>query len=348
MEEAGARFRASIRLWPFSQISIKRAPTECLSTIKISGRRIINKEYDIMDQPELEHETIAAALQRLGVVNQKRTSVFAHHTRDRSDVKVYRDDLSGVIFIERFYVGDMEYQAGAYRKQQDAGPAPELTVTDLEDHLDTERRYEKYKQFFVGKNVCDFGCGAGTFLRKIRNLTSNAVGIELQTDYVDSLRADGIGCYSHLNNVPSEIDAVFMFHSFEHLPHPAAVLRQIQAKLEKTGGRVIIEVPHARDFLIEGLGLNEFIKFTLWSQHLILHTRQSLTAFLTDAGFKSIKIEGVQRYDLSNHLHWLRSGGPGGHKADLSIMDTPALRNSYADSLARLDMNDTLVAVASV
>ena len=307
----------------------------------------MNKEYALTDQPKSEHETIAATLLRLGVIREDHVSVFAPRTRDRADVKVYRDNLSGVIFIDQFYVGDVEYREGAYRRQPDTATAPESTVTDLEDHLDTDRRYEKYKQFFVGKNVCDFGCGAGNFLRRIRGLASRAVGVELQTDYVESLQSEGIRCYSDLQDAPSGIDTVFMFHSFEHLPHPTSILQQIHAKLEGTGGQVVIEVPHARDFLIEGLALDDFIEFTLWSQHLILHTRQSLTAFLIDAGFKSIKIEGVQRYNLSNHLHWLRSGKPGGHKTGLSVIDDAALKASYTSALARLDMNDTLVAVAT-
>jgi hypothetical protein len=99
--------------------------------------------------------------------------------------------------------------------------------------------------------------------------------------------------------------------------------------------------------MIQNLELQSFVDFTLWSQHLILHTRESLTAFLQEAGFKSITIEGVQRYGISNHLQWLKTGKPGGHKSPLSLIETTALKNSYADALSKLDANDTIVAVAT-
>jgi len=95
------------------------------------------------------------------------------------------------------------------------------------------------------------------------------------------------------------------------------------------------------------MDLDSFKNFTLWSQHLILHTRQSLQVMLIDAGFNNILIEGVQRYGFDNHLNWLRYGQSGGHKNPLSVIVTDSLKNSYADSLSKMDANDTLVAIAT-
>ena len=110
---------------------------------------------------------------------------------------------------------------------------------------------------------------------------------------------------------------------------------------------MIIEVPHARDFLIHNLKVKDFIDFTLWSQHLILHTRESLRLILADAGFKNIVIQGVQRYSIANHFHWLSHKQPGGHKSLLSAIETPELVASYHQALARIDATDTLVAIAT-
>ena len=44
-------------------------------------------------------------------------------------------------------------------------------------------------------------------------------------------------------------------------------------------------------FLITKLKCSKFIDFTLWSQHLILHTRQSLQTFLLEAGYSKITIQ---------------------------------------------------------
>ena len=79
---------------------------------------------------------------------------------------------------------------------------------------------------------------------------------------------------------------------------------------------------------------------------MILHTRTSLTCILEAAGFKSVHINGVQRYPLSNHLNWLANGKPGGHRSSLSLIDNFELKEIYAKTLNGLDATDTLVAVA--
>ena len=106
-----------------------------------------------------------------------------------------------------------------------------------------------------------------------------------------------------------------------------------------------MEVPHARDFLIDFVGLESFKRFTLWSEHLILHTRESLGCFLRKAGFTAVVVEGLQRYPLANHLHWLAKGQPGGH-VHWRFLREPALDAAHAAQLIRLDMSDTLFASA--
>ena len=136
-----------------------------------------------------------------------------------------------------------------------------------------------------------------------------------------------------------------MFHVLEHLEDPISNLLSIHENLEN-GGKLIVEVPHANDFLIKNMNLQKFIDFTLWSQHLILHTQDSLKKFLLKAGFKNITTFGVQRYPLSNHLYWLSNGLPGGHKTELNLLDTEELNESYENSLKKIDATDTLVAIA--
>lgn len=111
---------------------------------------------------------------------------------------------------------------------------------------------------------------------------------------------------------------------------------------------MVIEVPHANDFLLSVLNNKKFKEFTLWSQHLILHTRESLEKILNHIGIKDILIEGVQRYTLSNHLNWLSDGKPGGHKAPLSLLDTENLSKEYESSLCKINATDTLVAIAKM
>jgi hypothetical protein len=62
------------------------------------------------------------------------------------------------------------------------------------------------------------------------------------------------------------------------------------------------------------------------------------------AGFTAV-IQGVQRYDLSDHLRWMLTGQPGGQRYYHQIL-APSIQAAYADLLIRAGRADTLWAVA--
>jgi len=281
---------------------------------------------------------VRETLESIGAIAPSNVVRFASRTRDR-EVPVFRDSQSGVIFIDDHYVGDDEYLTGEYRGDS--------SMPNLEDLLNTERRVDSFRQFYVGRRVLDFGCGEGSFLRAVHSSTSSAFGVELQRSFNEALGRDGIPCFYEISEVPF-IDTAFMFHVLEHLPDPLAVLAELRSSLEPGDGTLVVEVPHANDFLINALQCKPFIDFTLWSQHLVLHTRDSLHKLLSAAGFLDIRITGVQRYGLANHLTWLSEGRPGGHKGPLSLLETTDLSRAYQSALAAQDCTDTLVAIAKV
>jgi hypothetical protein len=134
----------------------------------------------------------------------------------------------------------------------------------------------------------------------------------------------------------------------EHLPAPIRFFVEIRGKLLAGGnGRIAIEVPLAKDFLINTLASSGFIEFAFWSQYLILHTHESLGAFSREAGYSNIVISGAQRLGLANHLHWLKARRPGGHKSGLAMTEGGSLVSAYTNALARIDTNDTVIAIAS-
>ncbi|CTQ54244.1 putative S-adenosylmethionine-dependent methyltransferase/MSMEI_2290 [Roseibium album] len=286
--------------------------------------------------------SIFQTLSAIGVADETNKEIFATGTRDRDDVTVYRDRLSGVIYIDGFYGGDEVYEEGDYRTVN-------LAVSGARDYevvRDAERRSSAYRRYVCGRDVVDFGCGDGAYLRSVQHEIASASGVELQRDYVNALKEEGIPCRTSLDEFANDsIDTVVSFHVLEHLPEPLPILKDIRRVL-KPGGVAIIEVPHANDFLLDDLKNEAFKSFTLWSQHLVLHTRESLTRMLTFSGFENVVVEGVQRYPLSNHLTWLSSGKPGGHKSPLSLIDTPELFSAYEAALNRIDGTDTLVAIA--
>ncbi len=290
---------------------------------------------------------IFETLEQLGMTSFESREVFNSRTRDVEGLTVWRDAVSGVIYIDEFYTGNNTYVGGEYRDREALSIG--FGKADYEQHVDNERRYLNTLKFISGKNILDFGCGAGNFLRLAQSQCETVYGVELQQNFADQLNSEGIRCVTNLCDIDDgSIDVCVSFHVIEHLPDPLTLLSEIKAKL-KPGGTVVLEVPHANDFLLSPMVDTEpFKQITLWRQHLILHTRESLYRMLNHVGFENIQIEGVQRYPLSNHLNWLVDGKPGGHKSAMGQLDTPALIEAYTTALARLDKTDTLVAVAKM
>lgn len=280
-------------------------------------------------------------LKSLNLASETSKEILSNSTRDVENLKVYRDKVSEIIYIDDYFVGNHVYIDGSYRKTKSFN-SPE----DHEDLMDTKRRLKDFLTFYNDKIICDFGCGKGSFLTKTINNTKKSFGIELQEDYRKELNKKSIDCVDNIDALEDKyLDTCFLFHVLEHLEDPIFHLKSIKSKL-KIGGNIIIEVPHARDFLINNLRINEFINFTLWSQHLILHTKESLKTFLSESGYKNIKIIGIQRYSFANHMQWANEKVPGGHRGKIAQFETPQLKEAYQKALDKYDATDTLVAIA--
>ncbi len=274
--------------------------------------------------------------------------LFCKGTRDNSSLNVYKDKVSGIIFIKDFYVGEKEYISGKYRGENniDIFNENKEIKKDYGRFADCLRRCNDFQTFYVKKDILDFGCGHGDFLLNTKHLTKSSIGVELQNDLSSYICSKGVECANNIKNIKDEsLDTIFLFHVFEHISSPRKLLKDLYKKL-KIGGKIVLEVPNANDFLISFLKEESFIKFTLWSQHLILHNVYSLETFLKDAEFSKILIKGVQRYPLSNHLNWIKNNKPGGHETILALIDSDNLKREYANTLSAINATDTIVATA--
>jgi len=281
-------------------------------------------------------------LKDLELTSNETKELFATSTRDIENLNVFRDSQSGIIYIDEFYVGDEIYTDGEYRSNTSS--TNHSTPNDPQVEIDALRRIKDFKHLCKDKSVLDFGCGEGSFLIKIKDYAADIIGIELQESFIKNLSDKGISAYRCLDSIPDEsVDTIFLFHVFEHLPDPLSTISELKMKLKK-GGVLVLEVPHANDFLISYIKSDAFKKFTLWSQHLILHTKKSIARMLQESKMNDIKIEGVQRYPLSNHIHWIHHEKPGGHLKELSDLDSESLHQSYQESLDRIDATDTIIA----
>lgn len=221
-----------------------------------------------------------------------------------------------------------------------AEPAP-MGAWLKETEWDDKRRFDMLKALLPNKRVLDFGCGAGGFLLHARNLAAEVAGIELETRVLDHW-AGQINIVPNIESAGVGYDLITAFHVIEHLPDPRAILANLAVSLNPNG-RMVVEVPSADDALLTIYDCNSFQRFTYWSQHLFLFNAYTLEMLARQAGLRVVAVKHYQRYPLSNHMHWLSQGKPGGHQR-WAFLDSPELSSAYANALAGLGKTDTLIA----
>lgn len=283
-------------------------------------------------------------LEGISAIDLDKLRVLELGTRDQENETVLLDTSSGLIFLPDSSFRAEQYFSDSARSGEEKGWRTEERINS-----NTARRISQFRPFLMGKRVLDFGCGRGSFLRSAAKLAEFVAGVEPVPALRLALNEEGFVCEKRLDDIyekglaaPGLFDTVTMFHVLEHLEEPLKALRAVRQSLSP-GGYLVVEVPHANSLLSELS--EEFLQFSLWSQHLVLHTRTSLEKTLRSAGFSAVRIAGIQRYPLSNFLHWLAFGEAGGHLGSLSILDDFNLSDAWEHSLSKTDATDTLVAV---
>ena len=287
--------------------------------------------------------SIQALLCELNICSETSIVPFYPRVRDREDVAVLRCEKSGVIFLSRsdhMEISHYEEMEGfAYWGVEERKRAALASVED------DNRRFSDFSGIITNKTWLDVGTGCGGILDILSPVAGKTIAVEPQREARENLIHIGYDVKPFISDVKeTDVDVVTLFHVFEHLTEPLEALQALRSKM-KPGGKLIIEVPHANDFLISSLESEPFKAFTFWSEHLVLHTRHSLNILIQEAGFSNIHIKGTQRYPLANHLHWLAKEKPGGH-LQWSHLRSEALDAAYEDMLRSIDKTDTLIATA--
>jgi 2-polyprenyl-3-methyl-5-hydroxy-6-metoxy-1,4-benzoquinol methylase len=258
--------------------------------------------------------------------------------RDAPDLKILECTNCGLVMLS----SQEHIQAGFYEDSGMHGAEPTPLDAWLKDtDWDDQRRFDMVKALLPNKKLLDFGCGAGGFLNKAQQLAESVAGIELELR-VQKYWHNQIIIHPSMESAGGGYDLITAFHVVEHLSDPIAMLKTLATKLSKNG-RMIIEVPSSEDALLTLYDSPVFQHFTYWSQHLFLFNTETLRRIAKQAGLRIVSIQQYQRYPLSNHLHWLSQGKPGGHQK-WAFLDSPELKTAYANALASLNKCDTLIA----
>ena len=293
---------------------------------------------------------------KLKLISKLNLITLSNRTRDKK-IKVIKDLKTKIIFLEKYITTNEYYSLLKYndddRKFFNRSKKKIVNVKTSSGNIkiplieDDYRRAVQFEKNLKNKDILDFGCGWGGFLRNVKNYKSLS-GIELRNECINYIRKNikKIDISDNLNSFDKKFDIITMFHVLEHIPYQIKTLKLLKSKL-KNKGKIIIEVPHAEDFLILQEELKEFKNFIFWSEHLILHTYKSLKSILLKAGFKSVNIQYYQRYNFSNHLGWFLKRKPGGHNFYKNIIGEK-LNQSYIENLISLKKTDTLIAVAEL
>ena len=259
--------------------------------------------------------------------------------RDDPGINVLECEDCGLVYLNTF----AQISEDFYQTSQMHGDSP-ISMDEWlsETAADDERRFEILKSKISDKNLLDFGCGAGGFLRKCNMIANSVVGTELEERVIEFWR----GKLEIKRDIPHQrhFDVITSFHVFEHLADPIHHLKKLKSSLTDNGC-IIVEVPNADDALLTLYDSNAFKDFSYWGQHLYLYNADNLKTLAERAGFSQVTVKHIQRYPLSNHLFWLSRGMPGGHKK-WNFVDQPSLNYEYSKSLAKIGKTDTLLMYA--
>lgn len=207
--------------------------------------------------------------------------------------------------------------------------------------VDDERRFQFTRTFIEGKDVLDFGCGNGGYLIRAQRIAHRVHGVELEKVMCDALQRDRISCSTRIDG-SGAYDVITLFHVLEHLAEPLRYLEKLKQHL-KPGGMILVEVPNVEDALLSLYQSAAFADFTYWYCHIYMYSNITLCKLAEKAALRVKFIRQIQRYPLSNHLFWLSSGKPNGHKEWGFLRDDEVDRN-YGDMLSRLGIADTILA----
>ena len=262
--------------------------------------------------------------------------------RGNSEIRVIDCNDCSLAFLSNFdHISESHYEnSGMWDK----------SVIDVNEWIkntekDDLRRASFLKDLVEDKSVLDIGTGNGNFLTEIGKFANEVVGIEPEKRLAGSFEERNLKIIGSLEDVKTKFDVVTMFHVLEHVTDPIDFLESAKNTL-KQNGTLIIEVPNLNDALLKIYDSHAFSNFTFWDNHLYTYNSKTLRTIIERSGFSKVKIFGIQRYSLANHLYWLSRGEPGGHEI-WKFIDSMELQAAYEESLSNMDATDTLFAIAT-
>jgi predicted TPR repeat methyltransferase len=139
-------------------------------------------------------------------------------------------------------------------------------------------------------NILDIGCGFGSFIRELKNLSYNAVkGIDISDQAIEFCQKQNYdvtkaSVMKYADQTKQKFDLITMSHVLEHINKNEIIetLSAIKNKLLKDGGKFCLMVPNAQSNTGSYWAYEDFT-------HSTLFTSGSLLYVLKAAGFTKIE-----------------------------------------------------------
>jgi 2-polyprenyl-3-methyl-5-hydroxy-6-metoxy-1,4-benzoquinol methylase len=271
---------------------------------------------------------------------------------EADQAKVYQCPECEIVFVhpimseeeERaFYEAEFSAYMGQRGEKIGAGPAEHFKNFEGEGR----RRLRNLEPFLrPGMKVLELGSSTGYLLDALRPHVGSVTGIEPEVANREHAESIGIEMFGHLDEVKDRrFDLILAYYVVEHLRDPVGYLHTLYEMLEP-GGRLAIEVPNVDDALVRYYQLDAFDRFYWQKAHYFNYSHRTLTDVLERAGFETVEAIPEQRYDISNHIHWLWQGKPGGKGRYTDLLDE-RVNAEYQRVLRESWHCDTVFAVAT-
>lgn len=279
-----------------------------------------------------------------------RSKVVAEEFDGSEQESVYECLGCGITYLHPIMTAEEEtafYEQDfpAYMEHRNAPGGTEPASQFKANLPEAERRAALVQELLEPRmEVLEIGSSTGFFLHVIRDRVRAVSGVEPHREFAAHAGQLGIRTYASMNEAPEQsFDAIFFYYVLEHMRDPIGFLRRLGALL-RPGGRLVLEVPNVTDALISTFDIPRFRRFYWQKAHYYYYSRDTLADLMRRSGYAA-EIRPVQRYDLSNHMHWMMTGRPGG-KGKYNHIFTRAVNDAYAECLKQHWICDTLFAVA--
>ena len=258
---------------------------------------------------------------------------------DGDEFKIIRDKLRhnvprkavqclncSLISLENPSEEALDYSESDYRERfstvigKKTDPQEEFDIKINFQHKRVERMTHLLKP---ESKILEIGCSTGHFLHSIKDIVSEAIGIELFSEHAEFARNNShLQIYEkplkELSFPEHHFDVISMFQVFEHIPKPLDLLSCCK-KILKPSGKLILEVPNVNDALLTVYDQPVFQERFYASPHHYYYSKNTLQKMLIKAGFEGTS-RTVQDYTVFNPIHWILSKKPQTSQSDGYIL----------------------------